>query len=121
MGWQRLPWKRWWLCDNISTLRLQRRFRKLVSWVERREEGVVLQECRQGLPTSGRRMRLSRAQCEQRDERAQLQHAGAFASSSGVCGAIRLSRSLPRNRRHVAFCWAAAHQRPADALEQVKV
>merc|ERR1712151_181536 len=43
----------------MGTLRLQRRLRRLDGWMERAEEEMGLPECRQGLPASCWRLRLS--------------------------------------------------------------
>ena len=57
-----LPWagrRRLRSCRNSrSSLRLQCRLRQLDGGMERTKEGLVLPQCRQGLPTSSWRLRL---------------------------------------------------------------
>merc|ERR1712045_529992 len=101
-----------------TALRLRSRVRKLDGWLECGEEGMVLPKQRQGLPTSSRRMRLSRPERESTVNRAQLQHAGAFASSSSGCSAILLSRSSPENDAQMT-CTCAKLSSPMQPIFQI--
>jgi len=61
-SWQGLPRTGQWMRTNWNhkrTLRLQRWFCQLDGRLERSQEGLVLQERRQGLPSSSGRMRVS--------------------------------------------------------------
>jgi len=65
---------RWWLCDyswhNIRSIRLQRRIRKLDVGMVCGKKGMVLHQCRQGMPANTRWVcldhRLKGSEAEQR-------------------------------------------------------
>merc|ERR1712190_202371 len=61
-AWQRMPQLWWWLRPNwndLSSVRLQRGFRKLAAGLECGKEGVVLHKCWEGMPDSSGRVCLS--------------------------------------------------------------
>jgi len=57
-AWQGVPQSGWRLRNILGALRLQRRLRQLAGRVECRQEGLVLLEQRQGLPSRSRRVCL---------------------------------------------------------------
>merc|ERR1712190_153944 len=61
-AWQRMPQFWWWLRSNwndLSSVRLQRGFRKLAAGLECGQKIVVLHKCGQGMPYSSGRVCLS--------------------------------------------------------------
>merc|ERR1712154_296589 len=71
--WEGLPRPRSWMCacgHDQPTLRLQCGLRKLDGRVERTQKGLVLPQCRQGMPACCRwlRLRLERVNPEKSNE-----------------------------------------------------